>query len=71
MIEEKAKQTFRPGLIAMPPLKMVLMHASDEHVSKVALQAAIKKIAQRSVIMEQQVDRQVVRRLIKYIETNL
>jgi hypothetical protein len=50
---------------------MVLMHASDEHVSKAALVAAINKIASQPVITEKLVDPQAVRKLIEHLEKKL
>jgi ribosomal protein L19E len=71
MLEEKAKQRILSEIIALPPLRMVLMHASDEHVSKAALMAAINKIASQLVITEKPVDSQAVRRLIEHLEKKL
>ena len=68
MLEEKAKQRILSEIIALPPLRMVLMHASDEHVSKAALMAAINKIASQPVVTEKPVDSQAVRRLIEHLE---
>jgi hypothetical protein len=71
MLEEKAKQRILSEIIALPPLRMVLMHASDEHVSKAALMAAINKIASLPVVTEKLVDSQAVRKLIEYLEKKL
>jgi hypothetical protein len=71
MLEEKEKQTIQSVAIALPPLKMVLMHASDEHVSKAALMAAINKIALQPVISEKLDDPQAVRKLIEHLEKKL
>jgi hypothetical protein len=71
MLKEKERQTIQPVIIAMPPLRMVLMHASDEHVSKAALMAAINKIALQPIITEKLVDPQVVRKLIEHLEKEL
>ena len=68
MLKEKAKQRILSEIIALPPLRMVLMHASDEHVSKAALMAAINKIASQPVVTEKPVDSQAVRRLIEHLE---
>jgi hypothetical protein len=65
------KSTAQMDIIALPPLKMVLMYTKNEHVSKAALAAAIRKIAPRSVIVRHQVDLQVVRKLIKHLEEKL
>lgn len=71
MLEEKAKQRILSEIIALPPLRMVLMHASDEHVSKTALMAAINKIASLPVVTEKLVDSQAVRKLIEHLEKKL
>ena len=71
MLEEKAKQTIQPEVIALPPLRMVLVHAKDRHVSKAALVAAIKKLAFQPVPVRKHVDLQVVRKLIKHLEKKL
>ena len=67
MRDDKAKQKTQTEIIALPPLKMALVHAKDEHVSKAALEAAIKKIAFQPVT-EIKVDRQTVSRLIAHLE---
>ena len=71
MLEEKAKQRILSEIIALPPLRMVLMHASDEHVSKAALITAINKIAFQPTIAEKQVDPQLLRKLIEHLEKKL
>jgi hemerythrin-like domain-containing protein len=68
MLEEKAKQRILSEVIALPPLRMVLMHASDEHVSKAALLAAIKKIALQSITAKEDVEPQTVKKIIQYLE---
>jgi hypothetical protein len=68
MLEEKSKLAIQPEVIALPPLRMALMHANDEHVSKAALTAAVKKISLRSMPLGKGVDSQVVRKLIEYLE---
>jgi hypothetical protein len=68
MLKEKERQTIQSVAIAMPPLRMVLMHASDEHVSKAAIVAAINKIAFHPVLAEKHVDPQALRKLIEHLE---
>jgi hypothetical protein len=68
MLEEKAKQRILSEVIALPPLRMVLMHASDKHVSKAALLAAIKKIALQSITAKEDVEPQTVKKIIQYLE---
>ena len=71
MLKEKERQKTQPVFIALPPLRMDLMHASDEHVSKAALVAAINKIASQPIITEKLVDLQAVRKLIEHLEKEL
>ncbi len=71
MLKEKERQKIQPVFIALPPLRMDLMHASDEHVSKAALVAAINKIASQPIITEELVDLQAVRKLIEHLEKKL
>ena len=71
MLKEEERQTIQSIVIALPPLRMVLMHASDEHVSKAALVAAIKKIAFHPVPAEKRVDPQALKRLIEHLEKKL
>jgi hypothetical protein len=66
--EENAKQTPQPEVIALPPLRMALVHAKNEHVSRAALAAAIKKIALQSITAKEHVERQVIMRIIQYLE---
>jgi hypothetical protein len=68
MLSEEERQTIQSMVIAMPPLRMVLMHASDEHVSKAALMTAINKIADQPLITEKLVDPQALRKLIEHLE---
>jgi len=68
MFEEKEKRPPRPEVIALPPLRMDLVHAKDEHVSKAALTAAIRKIALQSITAKEHVERQVIMRIIQYLE---
>ncbi len=66
--EKKAKQTPQPEVIALPPLRMVLVHARDDHVSKAALVAAIRKIALESITAKKDVEPQIVKKIIEYLE---
>jgi len=71
MPDERSKPMDRSELIALPPLKMVLAHINDTHVSKAALVAAVRKISHSSAAIEMNVDRQTVKRLIVYLEKYL
>jgi hypothetical protein len=68
MLEEKAKQTIRTEVIALPPLRMVLVHAKDEHLNKAALQSAIRKILVIPETQEEQINVQSLKKLIKHLE---
>jgi hypothetical protein len=68
MLEEKEKQRILSEIIALPPLKMALMHASDKHVSKAALMAAIRKIALQSITAKEDVETQTVKKIIEFLE---
>ena len=68
MDEKKEKRAPQPEVIALPPLRMVLVHAKDQHVSKAALTTAIKKIALQSVKAKVHLEPQVVMKLIQYLE---
>lgn len=65
MTAEKETQPPQPEVIALPPLRMTLAHAKDEHLNKKALVAAIKKYLPQ----EQQVDPQAIMRIIEFLET--
>ena len=64
MLEEKAKQSPPPEVIALPPLKMVLVYAKEERVKKAALQSAIKKV----VMQEEQIKMQSLIKIIEHLE---
>jgi bisphosphoglycerate-independent phosphoglycerate mutase (AlkP superfamily) len=64
----KAKRAPRVEIIALPPLRMVLVHAKDDHVSKAALVAAIRKIALESITAKKDVEPQTVKKIIEYLE---
>ena len=65
MTAEKETQPSQPEVIALPPLRMTLAHANDDHLNKKALVAAIKKYLPQ----EQQVDPQAIMRIIEFLET--
>ncbi len=67
MQDDRSKQLNRPELIALPPLKMVLAHINDTHVSRAALVAAIRKISLQPVAIEMNVDRQTVKRFTRHL----
>ncbi len=65
MTAEKETQPPQLEVIALPPLRMTLTHANDDHLNKKALVAAIKKYLPQ----EQQVDPQAIMRIIEFLET--
>lgn len=66
--EEKAKQTPQPEVIALPPLRMVLVHARDGRLTKAALAPAIRKISADPVKQEEYLKPQTVKKIIEYLE---
>ena len=67
-LEEKTTHTPQPEVIALPPLRMVLVHAKDEHLTKAALVSAIRKISADPVKQEDPVEPQTVKKIIQYLE---
>ena len=65
---EKAKQKIQPEVIALPPLKMVLVHAKDDRLNKAALQPAIKKTSVTPTEQEEQVKAQSLIKIIEHLE---
>jgi hypothetical protein len=63
MLDEKMKRT-PPEVIALPPLKMVLVHAKEERENKAALQSAKKKVE----MPEDQVNAQSLIKIIEHLE---
>lgn len=63
MPDEKERQT-PPEVIALPPLKMVLVHAKDERANKAALQSARKKVE----MLEDQINAQSLIKIIEHLE---
>lgn len=68
MREKKEKRVSRPEVIALPPLRLVLVHAKDEHVTKAALVSAIRKNSVDPVKQEDRVEPQTVKKIIEYLE---
>ena len=67
-MEEKDKKKIQPEVIAMPPLRMVLVHAKDDRLNKAALQPAIKKVSATSIDQEEQVKAQSLIKIIEHLE---
>ena len=68
MPEKKEKRTQLIEIIALPPLSMVLVHAKDVHVDKVALATVIRKIALETITPKKDVDPQTVKKIVEYLE---
>jgi hypothetical protein len=67
--EKKEKRAFQVvEIIALPPLRMVLVHAKDNHVSRAALAVAIRKIALESITAKKDVEPQTVKKIIEHLE---
>jgi len=66
-MEEKKKKKIQPDeAIALPPLKMVLVHAKDERLNKAASQQSVTKKASVPPIVQE--EKPKVDSLIKIIE---
>ena len=64
MLEGKNKQPPSPEVIALPPLKMVLVYAKEEREHREALQSALRKID----LQEEQVKIQSLIKIIEHLE---
>jgi hypothetical protein len=71
MREIKDKYAPEPEIIHQPPVIMDPVHAEVEHVNDPVFAASIENIAFQSVKMVQNVEPQVVMKLIDYLEKNL
>jgi len=72
MLEDKSKQKIQPDIIALPPLKMVLVHAKDERLNKESLQAMVRKIsASPAMEPEEKIKVQSLIKIIEHLERNL
>jgi hypothetical protein len=68
MLEKIDKRAPKPQAVPQPPSIMGRVQAKGKHVSKAALETAIQKIALQSITAMEDVDPQVVVRLIQYFE---
>jgi len=64
MLEEKNKQPPSLEVIALPPLKMVLVYAKEEREHKESLQAALRNIE----MQEDQINAQSLKKIIEHLE---
>ena len=66
--ESNKKQKDQQEVIALPPLKMVLVHAKEERLNKAALQPTIKKAPVAPVSQEEQAKAQSLKKIIEHLE---
>ena len=64
MLNEKPAQ---PQVIALPPLKMVLVHARDKSVNKADVQSAIRKASSVSTAQNEEIKAQSLARIIEHL----
>lgn len=65
MFNEETKKPSPLEVIALPPLKMVLVHAKDKRVNKADLRSAIRKVSSAPVRQDEKIE---VQSLIKIID---
>jgi hypothetical protein len=69
-MEEKKKKKIQPEeAIALPPLKMVLVHAKDERLNKAALQQPVtKKASVPPIVQEEKPKADSLIKIIEHLE---
>ncbi|MBI3160864.1 MAG: hypothetical protein HYZ23_00060 [Chloroflexi bacterium] len=55
-------------IIALPPLRMTLVHSKKMHLRRAAHVMAIKKIALEEMTIKENVTPQAIRRIIRHLE---
>ena len=68
MPEEKEKKALRLDVIALPPLKMVLVFAREERMNRTVLASVIKKDALKPAIQEEHLESQDLMKIIEHLE---
>ena len=68
MPEEKKQQVPQVEVIALPPLRMVLVHAKEERMNKAMLAAVIRNDDLKSVIQEEHIAPQDLMKIIEHLE---
>lgn len=63
MSDENVKQKPQVDVIALPPLKMTLVHAKEERINRTMLAAAIE-----SAILEEEVKSKTLMKIIEHLE---
>ncbi len=67
-LENNEKQTVRPPeVIALPPLKMALFHAVDEHLTKNALLSVSRKLS-IPVLGNESLEKLSLEKIIEHLE---
>ncbi|MBI5963277.1 MAG: hypothetical protein HY863_07370 [Chloroflexi bacterium] len=64
MLEGKMSQIPVFEVIALPPLKMVLVHAMEERANRMALESALEKVIKQ----EEQIKVKSLIKIIEYLE---
>ncbi len=67
MTLEKAKSTLPVDVIAMPPLKMVLVHAKNERVNNVTLVSSLRQVFEAETSKEEEVDPESIMKIIEHL----
>ena len=68
MPEEKKQQVPQVEVIALPPLKMVLVHAKEERMNRAMLASVIRSDALKLVIQEEHIEPQTLMKIIEHLE---
>ena len=68
MPEEKKQQVPQVEVIALPPLKMVLVHAKEERMNRALLASVIKNDALKPMIQEEHIEPQDLMKIIEHLE---
>ncbi len=58
----------RPEVIALPPLKMALFHAVDEHLTRLALETAARKLSAISALRGGGLEKKSLEKIIEHLE---
>ena len=67
MLEDKKQQLPQIEVIALPPLKMVLVHAKEERMNK-AILASFKSNVLKSAMQEDHIESQDLIKIIEHLE---
>ncbi len=68
MLEEKTQLILNLDVIALPPLKMVLVFAKDERLNRAMLASGIETDAFKSAIQEEHIEPQTLMKIIEHLE---